>query len=184
VDGTLAADGTVWALPSFRVPPVDVRICWLRPGATSAWQHHTFSTSFAAGPATGPFAVAGDRAVALSMHDGVDVATFGRYAVTTDGGTSWSDLRPSDLPFDNVEALAATSGGTLYVASMDSTGQDRVFRSTDATWRHFAEVSDARGASDLVAAGRRVVARRGTPSRPELLALDGAGHAVPVPVAR
>jgi hypothetical protein len=184
VAGTLSADGTVWALPSLRAPPAAVRISWLEPGASPTWRHHTFSTSFADGPAPGPFAVAGDHVVALSMHDGVDVATFGRFAVSTDRGRSWSDLRPSDLPFDNVDALAATSGGTLYVASMDDTGEDRVLRSTDATWKHFAEVPDARGAYGLVAAGQRVVARRGTPHRPQLIALDDEGHVVPMAVAR
>jgi len=175
-DGTIAADGTAWATASVPAPAIDVRIWWLDP-RTSAWQHHTISRSFADGPATGPSAVAGDHVAALSMHDGVDVATYGVFALSTDGGASWSDLHPSDLPFDNVDAMAATSGGTLYVASQDNGGGDRVFRSTDATWRHFAEVPGVRGAYRLVAAGQEVVAARGTPGRTEVLKLDDAGHA-------
>jgi len=175
-DGRIGADGTAWATASVPAPAIDVRIWWLDP-KTAAWQHHTISRSFADGPATGPFAVAGDHVAALAMHDGVDVATYGVFAVTTDAGASWSDLRPNDLPFDNVDAMAATSGGTLYVASQDDSGADRVFRSTDATWRHFAEVPGARGAYRLVAAGRELVAARGTPGRTEVLKLDDAGHA-------
>jgi hypothetical protein len=177
VAGTIAADGTVWATPSVPAPPIDVRISWLQPGsATSAWQHHTFSTTFDDGPAPGPIAVAGDHVAALAMHDGVDVATYGVFAVTTDAGATWSDLHPSDLPFDNVDALAATSSGTLYVATTASDGAGRLFRSTDRTWTRFTEVSGARGVHQLVAAGDLVIARGGTLSRPEALTLDDAGH--------
>jgi hypothetical protein len=176
VEGTVTADGTIWATPAVPAPPVDVRISWLEPRAT-AWQQHTISTSFEDGPAPGPLAVAGDHVAALSMHDGVDVATYGAFAVTADGGASWSDLRPGDLPFDNVDAMAATAGGTLFVASTDPAGTGRVFRSTDTTWRHFAEVPGARGTFDLVAAGRQVAAMRGTRSRVEVITLDDAGHA-------
>lgn len=176
VHGTIAPDGTVWALPFRAAPPIDVRVSWLEPG-TTAWRNHVISTSFRDGPGPGPLAVANDHAATMSLHDGVDVASYGRFAITTDAGASWSDLRSSDLPFDNVDAMAATSGGTLYVASTDATGVDRVFRSTDATWRHFAEVPGARGAYELVAAGARVVAARGPQTGPEVLTLDDAGHA-------
>jgi hypothetical protein len=175
VEGAIAPDGTVWATASVPAPPIDVRVSWLPPGTTH-WQHHTISTSFEDGPAPGPLAVSRDRVATASMHDGVDVATYGVFAVTTDAGATWSDLRPHDLPFDNVDAMAATSSGTLFVASQGRHGADRVFRSTDGTWRHFARVPEAAGAFDLVAAGDRVVARRGTPNRPELLTLDDAGQ--------
>lgn len=174
-DGAMAADGTVWATTSPPSPTTIVDVSWLAPGTTS-WQHHTVSTSFADGPATGPVAVSGDHVATFSMHDGVDVATFGRMAVTTDGGASWSDLRPGDLPFDNVDAVAATSGGTLYVASMDSSGHHRLFRSTGSSWTTFSEVRDAPEVSQLVPAGDRVIARGGTLHRAEIYRLDDAGH--------
>lgn len=177
VHGEIAADGTVWAMPFIAAPPIDVRVSWLPPSDGATWQHHPISSSFGDGPSPGLMAVANDHVAALSMHDGVDVATYGRMAVTTDGGASWSDLRPGDLPFDNVDAMAATSGGTLYVASTDRTGEARVYRSTDSTWQHFAEVPGARGTYRLVAAGPRVVATRGPLTGPEVLRLDDAGHA-------
>lgn len=177
-EGALAPDGAVWATTSLPDPTAGVQISWLEP-RTSTWQHHTISTSFAEGVAAGPVAVANDHVAALAMHDGVDVATFGTFSVTTDGGVSWSDLRPRDLPFDNADAVAATTGGTLYVASTDARGEDHVFRSTDDTWTHFTEVPGARGADRLVAAGDRVVARRGTTSRTELFTLDDQGHVEP-----
>lgn len=177
-DAAMAPDGTVWATTSPPSPTTLVQVSWLVPGTTS-WQHHTISPSpsSAGGFSTGPVAVAGDHVAALAMHEGVDVVRFGTFALTTDGGASWSELSAADLPFDTVDAMAATSGGTLYVASSDRTGEDRLFRSTDTTWRHFAEVPDARGSYRLVAAGPQVVAVRGTPDRSEVLTLDDAGHA-------
>jgi hypothetical protein len=176
VDGAITADGTVWAT-SAHPAPIDVRLSWLAPGATTpTWLHHTFSTTFHDGVSPGPLAVAKEHAAAPSMHDGVDVATYGRFAVTVDGGATWSDLRPSDLPFDNVDAMAATSGGTLYVASLDDHGHDRLFRSTDSSWTRFSEVRGAPEVSQLVQAGDQVVARGGTLDQAEIYRLDDAGH--------
>ena len=176
VEGRIALDGTVW-VTSGAAAPIDVRISWRGPGSDRAgWRHHTFSTSFADGPGPGPIAVAGQNVAVMSMHDGVDVATYGRFAVTVDGGATWSDLRPSDLPFDNVDAMAATSGGTLYVASLDEHGHDRLFRSTDSSWTRFSEVRGAPEVSQLVQAGDQVVARGGTLDQAEIYRLDDAGH--------
>lgn len=177
VDGTISG-ATVWAIASRPVPPVDVRVSRLAPGGSpNDWQEHTLSTSYGDGVVPGALAVAGDHVAVISLHDGVDVAAYGRFSVTTDAGASWTDLRPGDLPFDNVDAMAATAKGTLYVATTDSSGEGRVFRSTDATWRQFVEVPGARGSFGLVAAGSRVVAARGTAADPELLKLDDAGRA-------
>jgi hypothetical protein len=176
VEGRIALDGTVWAT-SGTAAPIDVRVSWLEPGADRAgWRHHTFSTSFADGPGPGPIAVAGRNVAVMSMLDGVDVATYGRFAVTADGGATWSDLRPGDLPFDNVDAIAATSGGTLYVASLDDSGHDRLFRSTDRSWTRFSKVRGAPEVSQLVQAGDQVVARGGTLDQAEIYGLDDAGH--------
>jgi hypothetical protein len=170
ITGTVAADGTTWAMPA---SDEEVRVAW-SDGA--AWQHHVLpSTDVGALP--GYLAVAGDHVAALSGYDGATVLPVADLAVTADGGRTWTDLHQADLPFRYVDAMAATSGGTLYVVTP---GGEKLYRSTDDTWTHFAEIPNPGRADQLVPAGDRVIARGGSSTQPILVALDDAGRATPV----
>ena len=180
--GQISSDGTVWAMPIQTPdgPPFRVRVSWLRHGT---WQTRQLDRSTSAVP--GGVAVSGDHVAALSSFDGATVLPVGVLAVTSDGGDTWTDLRKEDLPFDAVDSMAATSGGTLYIGGYGSARYSGVYRSTDATWTHFEKVPGTRGVSGVVPAGRVVLGLRGTSDRrpPRLLAVfDDHGNRTDVPI--
>lgn len=174
--GTVQGDGTVWAT-SFRFDPTLVQVGHSEDGR--AWTQHVVSDTREDGTApSGLLAVAGDHVATMSSYDGATVLPVGVLAVTTDGGATWTHLRPEDLPFRYVDAMAATAGGTLYVAPA---GARRLYRSTDATWTRFAVVPGSRGFDRLQPDGDRVLAGGGTLADPELVTFDDAGDSHPWP---
>jgi hypothetical protein len=175
----VAADGAMWAM-SFRGN--NLPIIWGRGGAAgSGWRQHVLASTDAHDSLPGYLAVAGGHVAALSGYDGATVLPVADLAVTADGGRTWTDLHQSDLPFKYVDAMAATSGGTLYVVTP---GGEHLYRSSDASWTRFTEVPNPTRADSLVAAGDHVLARGGTVDAPVLVALDDVGHAKPVPITR
>jgi hypothetical protein len=172
--GTVAEDGTAWASAAVGG---QVWLGWNRGGS---WRHHVM---LADQPRSLPgyVAVAGDHVASISGYDGATILPVADLAVTTDGGATWRDLHQRDLPFTYVDAMAATSGGTLYVVTA---GAEHLFRSTGTTWTRFTEVPNPHRLDVLVPAGDRVLAQGGTYDNPELFALDDSGHATPVPLTR
>jgi hypothetical protein len=175
--GMIAADGTTWAMPAL---DQESWIAWQR-GGDSGWEHHVMPAENSDRALPGYVAVAGDRVAAVSGYDGATILPVADVAVTTDGGESWVDLHHEDLPFDTVDGLAATSGGTLYVVTA---GGEHLFRSADSTWTRFVEVPNPRRLAVLQPAGRRVLAQGGTRGQPLLFALDDDGEATLVPLDR
>lgn len=94
-------------------------------------------------------AASGRRVAAYAVRlDHGDLAVV-EGTVSTDGGGTWSDLSATDLPFTDIESLAATADGTLFVS--DGT---RVYRSTDGTWTRFDLVPGAHSLHRLQAGDR------------------------------
>jgi hypothetical protein len=107
----------------------------------------------------------------------------GTFAVSADDGRHWADLTREQLPFDFVDSMAATSGGTLYVVGdPDGRGRWRLFRSTDASWTHFEQVPGARDVDQLTPGGPVVLGRTGSPEEPQLVAYDDRGNRTDVPI--
>jgi hypothetical protein len=177
VQAAVGADGSIWAMT---LRNNDVPTIWsLSASAGSAWRQHVMASTDTHDSVPGYFATSGDHIAALSGYDGATVLPVADLAVTTDGGRTWTDLHQSDLPFKYVDAMAATSGGTLYVVT--PAGQ-HLYRSTDDTWTRFTEVPNPSHADSLVPAGDHVLARGGTFEAPVLEALDDAGRSAPVPL--
>jgi hypothetical protein len=173
---TLSATGTTWAMA---MVGDQSRISWSPDGAR--WQHHTMPADEPGGALPAYVAVTEDHVAAVSGYDGATVLPVADLAVTSDGGRSWTDLHQADLPFQYVDAIAATSGGTLYVTTA---GGEKLYRSTDTAWTRFVEVPNPTRADSLVPAGDRVIGRGGSFTEPVLVAFDDAGRAEPVPLTR
>jgi hypothetical protein len=156
-DAAVAADGTLWALPAF-AGPGKVEVSWLRDGL---WRSHVIvepSRTRMAVP--GALAVTGTwtgptRVAALSSYDGATVLPVGVLAVSVDGGATWTHLTQKDVPFHAVDSMAATAGGTLFVADPDGA----LWRSTNASWTGFARVTGVGRVGGLEPAGEQVLAR-------------------------
>ena len=166
-----AADGTLWALPGF-AGPGRVEVARLRGGA---WTSHRVEDPASGTETPGYLAVGGDHVATFTSHDGAGELPLGVFAVTTDGGSGWTALRRDQVPFDLVGSMAATSGGTLFVAHPDG----RVWRSTDATWTRFAPVTGIGQAGALRASGDVVLARAEGTDRVLRLADDGSATPLP-----
>ncbi|HEU4566928.1 MAG TPA: hypothetical protein VFR99_02775 [Marmoricola sp.] len=182
---TIAADGTPWVMPA---PGRDrasgkVTVRWSRQGT---WHEHLLSrgTRDTGGPAMpGLLTTAGHHVVAMSSFDGATVLPVGTFAVSADDGRHWTDLTREQLPFDFVDSMAATSGGTLYVVGdPDGRGRWRLFRSTDASWTHFEQVPGARDVDQLTPGGPVVLGRTGSLEEPGLVAYDDHGNRTDVPI--
>jgi hypothetical protein len=175
----VAADGTLWA--TGMAPSGEVWLAW---NAGRSWEHHVMPADQRNDSLPAYVAVGGDHVVSVSGYDGATILPVADYAVSTDGGATWKDLHQRDLPFDFVDAIAASSGGTLYVAAEDGHGGRSLFRTTDDTWTHFAEVTDPGPVDALAPSGDQVIAQGGTYDDPVLLALDDRGRATPVTLTR
>jgi hypothetical protein len=172
-DAVVAPDGTVWAMPAF-AGPGKVEVAWLRDGQ---WRTHPVDDpqgSRAAVP--GILAVTGTRTApahvaALASYDGATSLPVGVLAVSADGGTSWTHLTRKDVPFGAVDSMAATAGGTLFVA--DPAGA--LWRSADGAWTSFTRVTGVGPVYGLEPAGEQVLARTATKEPGVVLLGDGGG---------
>jgi hypothetical protein len=175
----VSTDGTIWGST---LVGDQVQVWWTGDAtATSGWQHRSLPGDQPGSDLPGYTAVAGQHVATMSGSDGATILPVVDFAVTTDGGATWRDLRRGDVPFDSVDAMAATSGGTLYVVTA---GGEHLFRTTDDTWTRFVEMPNPDHIDALVPAGDRVLAQGGSYDSPVLLELDTEGHATKVPLAR
>lgn len=177
-NGMVSSSGVVWAMPDLGLNRVWVS--W-KTSTASAWQHHVVSQASADGSTTGDITVAGDHVAAFSSYDGVDVPSIGTLSVSADAGTTWTDLPRDELPFDSIDAMAATATGTLYVVMG---GGGALFRSVDASWTHFTRIPNPQHIDRLESAGDEVLGVGGTFEQPRLFALDDAGQSTPVSLDR
>jgi len=175
--GMIAEDGTTWASA---VVGGDVWLGWNRGGS---WRHHVMPADQSPS-LPGYIAVAGTHVASVSGFDGATILPVADLAVTSDGGSTWRDLHQRDLPFRYVDAMAATTGGTLYVLTEDGHGGRGLFRSTDTSWTRFAEMPNPDHLEALVPSGDHVLAQGGSSDAPALFALDDAGHSTPVALSR
>jgi hypothetical protein len=183
--GAVGSDGTTWLMPMAGggTPPGVVALHWLRD---ARWHQHVLwdqrrSTGGTAMP--GVLAVSGHHVAAVSSFDGATLTPVGKVAVSADNGETWTDLTRDQVPFETVDSMAATSGGTLYVVGVTrGLGQWRVFRSTDATWTHFESVPAPPATSGLQPAGPVVLAVSGSGKDVRLLAFDDHGMRPEVPI--
>ncbi|RNM17184.1 hypothetical protein [Nocardioides pocheonensis] len=179
VQASVADDGSIWAMTT---RGHDLPMLWSKePSAQSPWRQHLMQSSDPHDALPGYLATSGRHVAALTGYDGATVLPVADLAVTSDGGQTWVDLHQSDLPFQYVDSMAATSGGTLYVVTPAG---EHLYRSTDDSWTRFAEVPNPAAVGTLVPAGDHVLARGGSFEAPTLVALDDAGQATPVPLAR
>lgn len=152
--------GTPWALSASGSSPA---VSWLVGGS---WSRHGLSAG------SGVLAVSGDHVVATGARVTDDYRALTSWNVTVDGGTTWTKLPGSALPFKDAISVAATPKGTLYVAS----SVDGLYRSTDATWTHFVKVPGAAEVGQVAADRSGVVVLAGTGRSAHLLVADDAGH--------
>lgn len=174
--GVVGPDGTLWATA---LRGNEVWLAWSTDGAS--WQHHVMPGDRPGNDLPGYVAAAGEHVASVSGSDGATIFPVVDFAVTSDGGRTWTDLGRQDLPFGTVDAMAATSDGTLYVATA---GGEQLFRSTDDTWRRFAEMPNPDRVDVLVPAGDHVLARGGSRDAPALLSYDADGQVTPIPLSR
>ena len=183
-DGTVSPDGTAWLLPAPAPGQGEhtVEVRWLRAGT---WHgHELWKGTPSTGGTTVPglLAVSGTHVVAMSSFDGATVLPVGTFAVSTDSGDHWSDLTKAQLPFDAVDTIAATSGGTLYVQGYAHDRYAGLFRSTDASWTHFVLVPGSGRVGGLAPGGPVVLAVTGSWKHPGLAAFDDHGNRTEVPL--
>ncbi|MGZ4664798.1 MAG: hypothetical protein ACXV5Q_07045 [Frankiaceae bacterium] len=176
---TVAADGTVWALPAF-AGPGRVQVSWLRAGH---WQSHQITDPSNHPAVPGILAQSGMRTspthvAVLSTYDGATSLPVGVLAVSSDSGRSWQQLTRAQVPFGAVDSMAADAAGTLYVA--DPYG--RVWRSVNAGWTRFARVRGPGRVYGLQPAGEQVLAQQASSTRPQLVLIGGNGTVEPVAV--
>ena len=151
-------DGTVVALPE-TAGPARVRVATY---ANGQWSVQKVST----GDMPGYVRAGGDHVAALASTDGATVSPVSTLAVSTDG-RDWTMLHRGDVPFDAVEAMAATDTGTLYVGTPQG-----LFRTTDDSWTRFTRAS-AKSVPLVGSIGDRVVVKTGADT---YAGLDADGH--------
>ncbi|MGH3510065.1 MAG: hypothetical protein ACRDPI_07535, partial [Nocardioidaceae bacterium] len=177
-NGIVSSDGTVWVLQGGGSSPGTTKVLWKRGGFNAwyggAWSKRTLSTAINAVP--GALAASGGHVAALSSFDGATDLPVGTLAVSTDAGRTWDDLHKSDLPFNAVDSMAATSGGVLFVA--DPVGA--LWRSADSTWTSFERVTGVPKVYGLEPAGAGVIAQVAVKA-PRLALIDAQGHATTTP---
>lgn len=185
VDGTVSTDGTAWLLPE-PAPGTLVRTIQVRWFRAGAWHQHLLwraAPSVGGTPMPGLLVSSGEHVAAMSSFDGATVLPVGTFAVTADDGRHWTDLTKRQLPFDFVDSMAATDGGTLYVVgSPDGRGAWELFRSTDASWTNFEQVPGAHDIAGLDSGGPVVLAFSGSLGQPGLVAYDDHGNRADVPI--
>jgi len=174
----ISGNGTTWAIAT--AEHQETWIAW-RPDSTSLWQHHAMPADHPGSTLPGYLAVSDEHVAAVSGADGATILPIVDFAVTIDGGRTWTDLRQADLPFTTVDAMAATTGGTLYVVTA---GGEHLYRSSDSSWTHFKELPNPDRVDVLVSAGDRVVAKGGTYKKPTLIEYDDAGNATDLIASR
>lgn len=151
-------DGTVVAMPQTS-GPARVSIATYRDGA---WSTQRVSD----GNLPGYVVPGGDHVAVLASTDGATISPVATLAVSANGH-DWTMLHKADLPFDAVEAMAATDTGALYVGTPQG-----LFRSTDDSWTHFTRASP--GSAPLIGSiGDQVVVKTGSDS---YAGLDADGH--------
>jgi hypothetical protein len=117
----------------------------------------------------------GTRIVAVSAKVVDDYDAAVDLSVSTDSGRTWSDIPGSSLPFLDASEVAETAGGTLFVG-----GGQGLIRSTDASWTHFAKVSDqAAWALQPLDDGRMGVLAGYLKRNEHLVAVDDVGRMSP-----
>ena len=177
IEGGVAANGTLWALPAF-AGPGRVEVDWL---AGDRWHAHQLT-----GAAGSRLAVPGGlvqwgttssptRVAVLSTFDGAMSSPVGVLALSSDSGTSWRQLTRTDVPFGTVDSMAADAAGALYVADVHG----RVWRSVDGRWDRFTRVPGLRRANGLQPAGEGVLAEVGGGTQARLVMISG-GEVHPV----
>lgn len=176
--GTVADDGTVWAT----VSPAGghgAEVAWTRDGLT--W--HTHALDREKTDRSDPDAVAGSsiatygtprdhvsRVAAYSTGAG-PIEPLRIWAVSQDGGASWTALSPASLPFSDVLDTAVTPDGVLFVMSHD----DGLWRSTDDSWTRFARVPVPDGLVQIERGPYGVVGRFGPARYSILRSIDDDG---------
>jgi len=112
--------------------------------------------------ASGPIAASGSSvAVAVSDEDSRGGPMTAWLIVSTNGGSTFTNLSGSELTFDAaITSMVSSNDGVLFVSTYDGT----VYRSTDDTWTHFAPVPDVTGrVLQPVGGGSVLVLGTGTP---------------------
>jgi hypothetical protein len=168
----IGADGTLFLVGSRppRGDPSGTSVAWLRNGR---WTTAVLSASRAEGPVPGFLAVAGDHVAAISTYDGATIAPLGTLGISTDAGRTWTRLHKGDVPFDDVDSIAATSTGTLFVLTAD--GQ-HLYRSAGSDWTRFERVAISGPLAYLQDAGTDVTALAGGYQAQGLVGFDEAGR--------
>lgn len=164
--GVFTADGTLWALVDNETGP-DTLTIGRFDGVE--WQYHDFAAQ--SGSWTSVIAAAGSIVVVLQANPEPSPRPdqLVGFAVTTDGGATWSeildrDVLERDLPFSTYTdpdpdawfsgyTSMAFAGPVLYVAD----GRGDLWRSTDLSTFNPVDVEGA--VSDLKSAGDAVIAR-------------------------
>ncbi|MCW2780006.1 MAG: Photosynthesis system assembly factor [Marmoricola sp.] len=140
------ADGRIW-LSTFSSSTMP-GLTWSVDGGTT-WSRHEFGR----GRHTGDLVASGQHVATFTNSDGEGGLSFDQWDVSSDAGKSWTEVSPSAVPFAEIASMAATSGGTLYVANVAG----KVWRSTDSSWTHFVKVVTDAPVSQLVPAGDHVL---------------------------
>jgi hypothetical protein len=168
---TIAADGTVVGIaaqPPIENPPGT----WVMMLHGATWSRVPLSDRRADGPLPGFVVTSGDHLAAMSTYDGATVAPVGTFGVSSDSGRSWTRLHKGDVPFATVDSVAATSTGTLYVA----TPEGALYRSAGQDWTTFVRVDVAGRVGQIQPAGREVAGLTGDYPDLHLLLFDGSGR--------
>ncbi|HET7386257.1 MAG TPA: hypothetical protein VFJ19_06270 [Nocardioidaceae bacterium] len=173
VEFAVVSGGTLWAESRHRVDGRNV-ISIDHLTSDGRWIRHTIEGTLPEGDGSG-LVVSGDHVVAITGPNGVDATVPDHFTVSSDGGSTWTQVPRRDLPFDTIESWAATSGGTLYVAEAGG----HLWRSTDDSWTHFEQVPGQ--VSDLQPSGRWVLGRFLDSNR-VIAQLGDSGHAEPLQV--
>jgi hypothetical protein len=165
--GTVTANGTtVASLETAGPTPAHVSVATLDQ---SDWK----KTVLSEGNVTSALVSGGEHVAALASYDGIDSWAVGTLAVSPDSGRHWTQLHKADVPFDDLDALAATSTGVLFV----STVHGQVFRSTNDAWTSFVAMPQFRNCFVIGAIGDRILVQ--APDK-TYHAVDGTGHATGV----
>ncbi len=167
--GTVTADGTVVAnLDGSGQVATHV---WTGTLDGSRWR----TTMLTEGNAPDAIVSGGNHVAALASYDGIDTWALGTLAVSSDAGRHWTQLHKRDVPFEDLDNLAATSNGVLFA----STVRGQVFRSTDGSWTSYEALPRLKRYVVIGAIGDRILMR--APDR-TYRAIDGRGHATAFPL--
>jgi len=166
IEGTVSSDGTVWA----SVPNMAV-VADSRDGRT--WR--TFPLDSDPGQSEAVYVTTYGPSLVAAYSAAADPGqTLRTWAVSHDGGATWTRLSAAQLPFGEVRETAVTPKGVLFVRS-----QAGLWRSTDDTWTRFARVPVPGGLVQITPGPDGILGRFGTPRRPIVRAIDDSGVVTP-----